>query len=353
MSMSISARVECARLPRGREQHQFLRRRPLGVPERASSSLRHRLPDAGQRSRSRGHRPGRLGALANGGSQRGSRRRGVSRGGDDTAGDQRPAVGSFTARNLRRDMAGRTGRHDRPWNERGTKRSARAGCPGLARKAVAHGAGGLRPSRSVRLFVPGHRERSPARGGQRASSGESRPAARRQRSTEARKLDRTQTCSRIFRCGGPNMVTSPVSWGPCAREVVVRRNGGRSQSAEGISWTPRPSGTSAPRREQTCPRRLFAKPCVGAWPGAARRTPCRRHHLTIGRGVSGCFQNRSIVSSTSRRWKPALGHSAATVAMNVRGRPNLRSPRDTSIQSARRKDSASDWGCAREGVTLW
>ena len=35
------------------------------------------------------------------------------------------------------------------------------------------------------------------------SSGESRPAARRQRSTEARKLDRTQTCSRIFRCGGP------------------------------------------------------------------------------------------------------------------------------------------------------
>src|SRR5688500_3654994 len=27
---------------------------------------------------------------------------------------------------------------------------------------------------------------------------------------------------------------------------------------------------------------------------------CRRHHLTIGRGVSGCLRNRSIVSSTSR-----------------------------------------------------
>ena len=86
----------------------------------------------------------------------------------------------------------------RPWNGRGTKRSARAGCPGLARKAVAHGAGGLRPSRSVRLFVPGHRERSPARGGQRASSGESRPAARRHRSTEARKLDRTRRVLESF-----------------------------------------------------------------------------------------------------------------------------------------------------------
>ena len=97
----------------GESNISTLRQRPLGLPERASSSLRHRVPDAGQRSRSRGHRPGRLDALANGRSQRGSRRRGVSRGGDDTAGDQRPAVGSFTARDLRRDMA-RKNRPTRP-----------------------------------------------------------------------------------------------------------------------------------------------------------------------------------------------------------------------------------------------
>src|SRR5262245_57042252 len=58
------------------------------------------------------------------------------------------------------------------------------------------------------------------------------------------------------------------------------------------------------------------------------------YHLSIGRGLSGCFQNRSIVSVTSRRWNPALGHVAITVEMNVRGRPKLRDPRDTSIQSA-------------------
>ena len=78
----------------------------------------------------------------------------------------------------------------------------------------------------------------------------------------------------------------------------------------------------------------------------------RRHHFTIGSGLSGCFHHRSIVSSMSRRWKPALGHVAPTAARKLRGRPNRRNPRVTSVQSARRNDSTSERGFAPAGVTL-
>ena len=71
------------------------RRRPLGVPGRASSSLRHRISDAAQRSRRRGHRARRLGALADGRSPPGSRCRGVPRDDDDATGDQRHAVSTL------------------------------------------------------------------------------------------------------------------------------------------------------------------------------------------------------------------------------------------------------------------
>ena len=97
----------------GREQRHCPRRRPLGVPERASSPLRHRLSDAGQRRRSRGHRARRLVTLADDGSQRGSGRRRIPRDDGDTIGDQRHAVGTLAPGNVRRALAAGTSRHER------------------------------------------------------------------------------------------------------------------------------------------------------------------------------------------------------------------------------------------------
>ena len=43
------------------------------------------------------------------------------------------------------------------------------------------------------------------------------------------------------------------------------------------------------------------RPLVQAGRQSRRVAACLRYHLTIGRGLSGCFHHRSIVSSTSRR----------------------------------------------------
>ena len=81
--------------------------------ERASSSLRHRVPDARQRSRGRGHRAGRLGTLADCGSQPGPRYRRVPRDDSDTTGDQRHAVGTLAPGDVRWILAAGTRRHER------------------------------------------------------------------------------------------------------------------------------------------------------------------------------------------------------------------------------------------------
>ena len=88
-----------------------LRRRPLGFPQRASTSLRHRLPDAGQRSRSRGHCARHLGTLADGRSKPGSGCRSISRDDGDAIGDQRHAVGALAPGNIRWVLAAGTGGH--------------------------------------------------------------------------------------------------------------------------------------------------------------------------------------------------------------------------------------------------
>ena len=157
---SISARAEPERVTRGRAHHQPLRRRPVDVRESASSSLRHRLPDAAQRSGSRGRRPGRLGALADGRSQPGSGCRRIPRGHGDTIGDQRHAVGTLAPRDERWALAAGISRHDhRPCLGRGTTGGAGVGGPALAGEPIAKRTSRVHPSGGVRLSIPRDCER--------------------------------------------------------------------------------------------------------------------------------------------------------------------------------------------------
>src|SRR6266850_1109538 len=83
--------------------------------------------------------------------------------------------------------------------------------------------------------------------------------------------------------------------------------------------------------------------------GAARR-------MVAGAGIASHGSNAIPVDRDRVACRTGLRRIAATIApakLELRGRPNLRNPRDTSIQSARRNDSTSACGFSREGVTLW
>ena len=74
----------------------------------------------------------------------------------------------------------------------------------------------------------------------------------------------------------------------------------------------------------------------------ARREIHRRtgpHHLRTGMGRNGCARASRKVSFNSRLWNPAFGHRAKISRNSARGKPNDSTPRDTSIQSARRNGS--------------
>ena len=141
---------------------------------------------------------------------------GVPRDDDDTTGDQRHAVSTLAPGNVRRALAAGTSGHERrPWVGSGTRRGAGVRGPGIAEKAVAHGTSRVHPSGSVRLHIPRHRERPSARRGQRAASGDSRAAARREWPTRAREFDRAKTFRPQAFIAPPSMATSPaskVSW---------------------------------------------------------------------------------------------------------------------------------------------
>jgi len=65
----------------------------------------------------------------------------------------------------------------------------------------------------------------------------------------------------------------------------------------------------------------------------------RRSNLTVAQ--ANPVQRRLIDNCTSRRWKPASGQIEKISRNCLRRNPNEQSPRETSIQSARRKGSVS------------
>ena len=261
-------------------------RRSGAVRGAASARVRDRLPDARQRRRSRGRRPGGHAAALQGRRGRRADRLPGRVSGDrgHPAVDRRAALGPRPARDVRRRVAARAPDHRRGRRSSGPGRArglALARLPGSAREPHPGAAGGVPAARRVRLSVrPDRRDRRSGRGrnapagGPRAPRGRARPATLRDRARAggaagARASSpppRRATSARSRRCSEPTsscMATAAARFRRSpAHSKVANGSPRRSPRGRGRALASAASPRAGPG--STAPRaRSFSIPTAG------------------------------------------------------------------------------------------